>query len=181
MIILPKQQAVFVGVPRAGSMAVSRWLESLRPPSYALEDAEKLHDYHASLPEAMEITSQPLYAFWSFAMVRNPFERLVSYCAMFDEDFELNPRVALHRALAEPVNRWTMPQHDLLDGVKTVYRFEALDAAVADIAARLQITATFQKENESEHDPYRAYYTPELREMAEMRYGPDLQVYGYGF
>lgn len=181
MIILRKEQAVFVGVPRAGSMAVSRWLESLRPPSYGLEAAEKLHDYHASLPEAMEVTTQPLYSYWSFAFVRNPYERLVSNCAMFDDKFHQDPQASLLRSLEAPVTRWTMLQHDLLDGVKTIYRFEDIDNAVFGIANRLVITMPFKKENESSHLHYRSYYTPELRELADMRYATDLLVYNYGF
>lgn len=183
MIILPAQQAVFVGVPRAASKAVSQWLErSLRPQGGALHPAEALHCYHASIPEAVAAYGLPLYAYWSFAVVRNPFERLVSHCAMFDADFAANPRHSLYNALTSPPTRWTMSQHDLLDGVANVFRFEQLDAAVATIADRLGIsTATFQQEHQSEHGPYRGYYTPDLRELVELRYAADLLVYNYGF
>lgn len=184
MIILPKQQAVFVGVPRAGSKAISQWLEkALREPSYALEEAEKLHSYHASIPEAMEVTNKPLYAYWSFAVVRNPFDRLVSHCAMFDEKFEMMPQQSLLRALTEPMTRWTLPQHDLLDGVSNIFRFEQLDAAIVALRERFGIPESheFVPEHQSEHGPYRGYYTPELRELVEQRYSADLLIYNYGF
>lgn len=183
MIILPAQQAVFVGVPRAASKAVSQWLErSLRPQGGALHPAEAMHCYHASIPEAVAAYGLPLHAYWSFAVVRNPFDRLVSHCAMFDTDFVNNPQHSLYKALNAPPTRWTMPQHALLDGVGSVFRFEQLDAAVVAIGERLGIDAsTFLQEHQSEHGPYRDYYTPALRELVELRYAADLLVYNYGF
>lgn len=182
MITLPNHEAVFVGVPRAASLSISRWLEPLKC-GEALCEAERMHHFHASLHEAAEVCAYPLFRCWSFAVVRNPFDRIVSYCAMFDVDWGIDPAGCVRRSLESPVNRWTMPQSDIVRSVKTLYRFEALDECIADIAERLSIATPLVNvaEHETDHGHYRGYFTPETRKMAESRYAQDLFNFDYGF
>lgn len=190
MLILTEQVACFVCVPKTGSQAVSAWLEShFRQWGNAGHAVESLNDWHASLPE-VEATKQlafSVYDLWSFAIVRNPFDRLVSYCAAFDEDFANDPHGSLRRALETAidgdVNRWMMPQAIITQGVKSVFRFESFADAEKRIRFRLGIedASPIPAINESSHQRYPVYFTSELKEMAESFYAEDLRTFEYRF
>lgn len=184
MIILPEQNAVFVGIPRTGSMAMSRWLErAFRDGMGSPYPVESLHDWHATLSEAVDDSGFPLFRMWSFAVVRNPFDRLVSWAAMSDPDFAFDPRGALLRLLQAEPTRWTLPQVYFTDGVSQVYRFERLQEAVDDLRERLGVPADvlFPTEHETEHEQYRVYYDKELRELVMARYADDFAAFNYRF
>lgn len=187
MIILPEQNAVFVGIPRTGSKAMSLWLEA----AFRAEGGagatrypvESLHDWHATLSEALEASGYPLFRMWSFAVVRNPFDRLVSWAAMSDPNFESNGQYAVRRVLLEDNSRWMLPQTYFTDGVKQIYRFEKLDQAIIELRERLGISEDieFPHEHETNHDHYRAYFDDELRQLVFEKYAEDFKAFDYGF
>ena len=187
MIILPEQDAVFVGIPRTGSKAMSLWLEA----AFRAEGGagatkypvESLHDWHATLSEALEVSGYPLFRMWSFAVVRNPFDRVVSWAAMSDPHFAADGQYAVRKVLLEDDSRWMLPQTYFTDGVSTVYRFEDLDAAIADIRQRLGVpeAVEFTREHETEHEHYRAYFDDETRGLVQDRYACDFEAFGYRF
>lgn len=184
MIIMPEQNAVFVGIPRTGSMSMSQWLErGLRGGGASPYPVEALHDWHATLSEAIDASDYPLFRMWSFAVVRNPFDRLVSWAAMCDPDFAVDPRGALLRLLEAEPTRWTLPQVYFTDGVSQVYRFERLPEVVADLRDRLGIPAEveFTTEHETNREQYRLYYDKELRDLVSARYADDLAAFDYRF
>lgn len=184
MIILPEQNAVFVAIPRTGSASLSRWLESaFRKGDHMPCAAESLHEWHATLSEAIDASGYPLFRMWSFAVVRNPFDRLVSWAAMSDPDFAFDPRGALLRLMEAEPTRWTLPQVYFTDGVSQVYRFERLPEVMADLRERLGISADveFATEHETNHEQYRVYYDKELRKLVSDRYVDDLAAFDYRF
>lgn len=185
MIILPQQQLVFVAIPRTGSMAMSHWLEAaFRPGAGYNYPVEELHNWHATLDEAAEFCDFPLFRMWSFCVVRNPYDRLVSRCARFDHMFKADPRKSLFDALTmEEPGRMLMSQVPFTQDVSQVYRYEQLPAAVKDLRERFDIPATveFGKENESERGKYRMYYDKELRALFADRYAEDLKTLDYRF
>jgi len=184
MIIMPEQNAVFVGIPRTGSMSMSQWLErGLRGGGASPYPVEALHDWHATLSEAIDNSDYPLFRMWSFAVVRNPFDRLVSWCAFSDIEFTVNPRASLLRALESEPARWMLPQTYFADGVTQVYRYEALPAAIADLRARFGIAddIEFQREHETQREHYRRYYDDEMRRLVAERYADDLAAFDYRF
>lgn len=184
MIILPDQNAVFVGVPRTASKSMSQWLErGLREPGASPFPVESLHDWHATLSEAVDLSNYPLFRMWSFAVVRNPFDRLVSQCAMNDPNFAVNPRESLLVALDAEPTRWTLPQTYFTDGVTQVYRFEELPVSIAALRERLGIPdhVGFEREHETDREPYRVYYDGELRARVLDRYASDFAAFDYRF
>lgn len=184
MIIMPEQNAVFVGVPRTASMSMHRWLElGLRGGESSPFPIESLHSWHANLDEACRDSNYPLLTMWAFCVVRNPFDRLVSYCAAEDPFFAQDPRHSVLNALSEPVNRWTRPQIFFAKDIKQVFKFEELREAVLFLRKRLGISneIEFPAFHETERPHYRACYTDEARELAEDRYAIDLNEFGYGF
>lgn len=184
MLILPDQNAVFVAVPRTASKSMTQWLErALRSGGAPLGEAESLHDHHASLGEAVDVSGWPLFRMWSFCVVRNPFDRLVSWAAMSDPAFSFDPRASLEALLDAEPSRWTLPQVYFADGVTQVYRFEELDRAVADLQQRFEIDESFQflHEHETDREPYRRYFDGELRAEVQRRYAADFEAFGYRF
>lgn len=188
MLILAEKHAIFVAVPKTGSMALSRYIErSVRPDDVAGPDAERLHEWHATLEEVQPFLPFSVYDVWSFAVVRNPFDRLVSYCAGHDPHFQVNHKesisAALARVLRGEADRWLAPQVDLTAGVKTLFRYENLLHDFETILERLEIPVPEQmpRENESERGPYRTYFDGDLKAMVETAYADDLASFGYRF
>lgn len=188
MLILPEKHAIFVAVPKTGSMALSQYIEkALRPEGAAGPDAEKLHEWHATLEEVAPFLPFSVYDVWSFAVVRNPFDRLVSYCAGHDPHFQVNSKesitAALARVLRGEAERWLTPQVEVTAGVKTLFRYENLPAALDEILERLDLPVPeqFPVANESERGPYRAYFDGETKAMVESAYADDLTTFGYRF
>lgn len=184
MILLPQQDAVFVGIPRAASRSMSEFLErAFRDPSQASLEVESLHSWHASIEEASYVCDFPLRTMWSFCIVRNPFDRIVSWCAMSDPTFETDPMSSVRNMLLSEEDRWTLPQNHFTKDVKTIFRFEALEEAVVAVREKLAIPSSvaFPHEHESAHQHYRAYFDPASRTMAEIRYAEDLHTFDYSF
>lgn len=190
MLILPEHGACFIAIPKTGGQAMASHLEShLRTPESRTFDVEALHDWHANIEEVESTGALPfsLYDMWSFAVVRNPFDRLVSYCAFNDDYFHHDPRGSLdaHLKMVEEgdANRWLLPQSYFAAGVKCLYRFEELDSAVLDINARFGIegSAPLPVINESKRGRYAAYFDRELKARAEEAYKVDLLNFDYRF
>lgn len=189
MLIIPEYGACFVMVPKTGGQALAARLEAaLRTPEARTFAVEALHDYHANLEETESTGELPfsLYDMWSFAVVRNPFDRLVSFCAFDDPEFQHNPQHSMAAALqlVEEGNapRWLWPQVHFTAGVKKLYRFEELPAAVQDINARLPIgDEPLALVNESVRERHAAYYDSELKARVESVYHEDLLTFGYRF
>lgn len=136
-------------------------------------------------------------ACWKFALVRNPFDRLVSQYAFMrhrpdlrdfigmaaDDDFATYLGLIARRRHVQ----W-MPQHEFLcdaEGrimVDFIGRFENLAADARAILARLGLGAVaLQHANRGERGDWRAYYGPAERRMVETLHARDLDLFGYAF
>jgi hypothetical protein len=185
MIISKPYGVIYVAVPKTASQSLSLLLEGALKVEDCPYVAESMHDFHATLNEAIEVTDLPLEHYWSFAFVRNPFDRFISYCAGHVDGFNNDPGNAMVRALEEARagdNRWLLSQRQFVEGVTQVYRYEELNAAVADIAARLEIDLSeAPRLNASERQGYRGYFTDQMRaDIAEI-YASDLSYFDYRF
>lgn len=189
MFIIPEMGACFVAIPKTGSQTIAAWLQNnFRDDNSVVYAVESLHDWHANIEEVEATGELPfsIYDMWSFAMVRNPFDRLVSYCAQNCPEFQTHPRDVLREkllaAIAGEEDRWMLPQSYFARNVKKLYRFEELPAAAIDIANRLGIhDAALPHVNKSSRDRYPAYYDSELKSMVEHYYAEDLAAFGYSF
>lgn len=185
MIISKPHGVIYVAIPKTASQSMSLLLERHLKEEDCPYEAESLHDFHASLEEAKEITALPLENYWSFAFVRNPFDRFISYCAGHVDGFHTDPGTAIAQALEqarEGTNRWLLPQSYFLEGVRKVYRFEQLNEAVIDLSNRLEIDLLeAPRINVSEREPYAGYYNEELKAAVAEIYMSDLLNLDYRF
>jgi hypothetical protein len=127
---------------------------------------------------------------FKFSVVRNPYERFVSYVYFHyraDPALARDPLGTLKRALTVTApNRWTVPQtHYVTDAdgrllVDHVARFEALQEHFDVICRRIGVpVSTLPRVNVGNAPPYATCYDAELRDMAREAYADDFRLFGY--
>lgn len=130
----------------------------------------------------------------SFAIVRNPWDRFVSYVAFMMRHnglFESDPRTAMRRVLANPQNQSPVhfrPQADFVTDdagrqiVTRILRAEQLQQDFTVLCAALGLPPQILEiRNASTHRPYHEYYDPPLIEAVAIRYREDVERFGYRF
>jgi len=136
-------------------------------------------------------------AAFSFAFVRNPYDRAVSrfesvrqnpvhhchkqFCKMSFADFIRDEK---HRNLFK--SRTQLSEISDSSGkiiVSKVYRFEEYARGVADICQRIGLTppAALKTANPSQRQDYQTYFTPETRKLFDKIYHGDLDAFNYRF
>jgi hypothetical protein len=138
---------------------------------------------------------------FKFAIVRNPWDRLVSaweftrnrkrHSVSFPEfvgmllDLDLRKSEALWPDMVSI--RWhTMPQvdHISLNGgvaVDFIGRMETLEDDWEAICVRTGCNMKLSHRNRGVHEPYQAYYTSELAERVAQLFKRDIESFGYEF
>jgi hypothetical protein len=132
--------------------------------------------------------------YFSFAVIRNPWDRFVSYVAFMMRHnglFERDPQAAMRRVLAHPQNQSAVhyrPQSDFVTDeggqviVSALCRVERLQADFAEVCARIGLPPlALEQRNPSVHRPYTEYYDEELRDAVAALYREDIERFGYRF
>lgn len=132
--------------------------------------------------------------FFSFAVIRNPWDRFISYVAFMMRHnglFERDPQAAMRRVLANPQNQSAVhyrPQSDFVTDeqgqiiVSALCRVERLHEDFAAVCKRVGLPPlALEQRNASVHRRYTEYYDPELREAVGALYGEDIARFGYRF
>ena len=148
---------------------------------------------HISLRQLQANVGENIWRrYFKFAIVRNPYDRFVSVCAMLNKrnpSYGGGERAFMKRALAVPRFQERVlvrPQAEfLIDrtgdvGVDFVGRFETLqesfDAACRQIGIRaVPLAAT----NATEHAAFDTYYDAQLRRMVTDFYRGDFAMFDY--
>ena len=205
MIVSHRHRFVFFAVPRTGTHALR---DALRPllgdedwQQFALRGQARLpvpalarlgHG-HVSLRQLRASTDEGIWArYFKFAIVRNPYDRYVSACAMLNKR---NPRYAgneqafMKRALAVPRFRQRVlvrPQTEMLVdvsgglGLDFVGRFETLQESFDEACRQIGIApARLGAINATEHRAFETYYDDELCAMVTDFYRRDFEMLGY--
>lgn len=206
-IISHRHRFVFIAVPKVASHSVRFALRSqlgaedeeqvslfvrrriARPPFASQEHG---HQLAREVREALGVGSWADYL--SFAIVRNPWDRFVSYVAFMmrhNGAFDRDPRAAMHRVLANPQHQSPVhfrPQSDFVTDesgaliVSRICRAERLQQdfdAVCETLALPRIALEIR--NASSHRPYADHYDDELRAAVAARYRDDIERFGYRF
>ncbi|WP_428029105.1 sulfotransferase family 2 domain-containing protein [Ancylobacter sp.] len=172
-----------------------------------------------TLPEkhfsARELRERYGCAYWDsyfkFAVVRNPWDRLISWWAMIDARRPAwqsgVPQGSFHAHVLDRARTFDeflvncsgeisdrdgsksifRNQIDYLVGedgklmVDLVCRFERLRDDFEEVKNRTGITGALPTVNVSRHANYRTYYTPETRELVAREYARDIAFFGFEF
>lgn len=207
MIISHAHRYVFVPVPKTGTHAVRQALrEHLGPDDieqvglfvnkrFPYAELAAVRHGHFSLADVRPyVGAEVADDYFSFAFVRNPFDRFVSYCSFMTRQygaFEADPQGTMHRILFQlrPVDHvHFQPQHTLLCGadgeveVDFVGRVETMQADYDAVCERIGIpTRPLDRVNASKRGDYRDYYDQALIDGVADYYRRDLELFGYQF
>lgn len=155
-------------------------------------DVEHGHQLAREIRDILGLEAWSRYV--SFAVVRNPWARFVSYVAFMMRHnglFARDPQAAMRRVLAHPQNQSPVhfrAQADFVTDesgrvmVSHLLRAESLQAdfdALCDALSLPQVA--LETRNASEHRDYREYYDEELVNLVAERYRIDADLFGYRF
>ncbi len=206
-IISHQHQLIFIAIPKTGTHTVRRALR----PHLGEKDEEQVflfeqkrlpypefagvrHGHLAAVDLARVLGADIWGRYLSFCVVRNPWDRFVSYCSFITRkrgDFKKDPRATMQRILNNPWHEGRplyLPQsHFVVDDsgqtmVDVVCRMETFAKDVTRVfEAKGLPPPQLGSSNESEHKDFREYYTDSLREQVRERYRVDIERFGYSF
>ncbi len=159
---------------------------------------------HATAPEIKDIIGDSFNSYYSFAFVRNPFDKLIS------EYFYLTRQKNAHKGFINissfknfinelhekfhsmdtlpqyQINHYTPQYKFILDNndkimVNYVGRFENFTSDIKNIMKTLNINVPIIKLNTTNHKHYKHYYDKESIKMVEEMYHKDLEIFNYEF
>jgi hypothetical protein len=189
---------VFIHVPKTAGTSVRRLLGGW---SDAVREAIQGDRYkHLTASDAMNQVGHRAWSeYFTFAFVRNPWERMLSYYAFHRQGgggFSARPTIRFCRAHSFPefleryinATRWQGPQFDWLslpDGtipLDFVGRVENLEEDFRQVCTRLGVTpAPLPRLNVSSHRDYAEYYDAYTRSLVARAHERDVDYFGYRF
>lgn len=209
-MIISEQNIMFIHIPKTAGTSIVHMLltdmlgcetsgsiSSQPTPvqqTYGLGDNLK----HATLTELRQhLTPEVFQRYFKFAVVRNPWDRVVSSVTWSQHKYKVFSRVPFPDMVMMIPQIQTDPSHPLylifreqidfieLDGklaVDKVCRFENIQTDINILTNEIGIgEQKLSKFNTSEHDPYQTYYTPELKNIVQTCYMKDITTFGYEF
>ncbi|MDA7424236.1 sulfotransferase family 2 domain-containing protein [Thalassococcus lentus] len=213
MIISPGRRFIFVHIPKTGGTSLATALESrAMADDILIGDTPKAQKRknrlkklnargriwkHSTLADIDGVLSpDEISAMFCFALVRNPWDRLVSYYHWLrTQQFE-HPAVALSQALpfdkflAHPntmgsLSAWPSERYltdiggTLHDGL--FIRLEHFASDVAPLEQHLGFALKMPHENRSTHGDFRSYYTDDLADLVSQLCADDIARFDYRF
>ena len=206
-IISHQHQFVFVAVPKVAShsirFALRPFLDDNDEEQVSLfvrkridrpgfSNVEHGHQLAREIRDALGADVWSRYV--SFAVVRNPWARFVSYVAFMMRHnglFTSDPQAAMRRVLANPQNQSPVhfrAQADFVTDengrvmVSHLLRAESLQSDFDALCQALSLPqVALETRNASEHRDYREYYDEDLVRRVAERYRVDIDLFGYRF
>ena len=183
VLVSEELKLIFLHIPKTGGKSV---VATLRGMTQNIRRFNAIDNWHIQASRVKDLMKDDWDHYRSFAVVRNPWDRMVSAYAYStnhrvsfdafvsgDLDFMRNPRWVL----TKPQIHWT---HDDNGNclIKAICRYENLQD---DFAKVCPTAPPILHLNTSEHRPYQDYYTTGLRDCVGELFAADIAAFGYEF
>ena len=211
-MVIHELQAVFVHVPKTAGIAITH---AIMPHLVGYDTADQIGNLSEELKIRFEmrgaqkhkkardyvpddISQKHWNRYWKFAVVRNPWDRVISEFHWRQTLRSRHPSTDFNEFLdytearlngwCNDIYRWhawtqksyvTDTQGNVI--LDDVFRFEELDSAIEKIQEWLGLPLDVQRRNTSEHDHYRTYYTEATKARVAQLYAEDIEFFGYEF
>ena len=200
------RKAIFVHVPKNAGTSITKALRQTggykSPPYESVDHDFEMRWMDGESRRVMRAIGEDLWnECFTFAFVRNPWDRLVSgwqftrqrgkHEQSFAEFVKDLPSLdtsqesdALERAISTHWHAMPQSDHLVVDGVVTVDfvgHVETLDEDWRAISARIGSGGAIPRANTSDRGEYRSYFTDDLRAIVDERLHVDATTFGYTF
>jgi len=206
MIISHKLKCIFVAIPKTATHAIRFSLRKYMDEgtdweqvglfvkkSLPIDEIAKVEHGHITCREIQPFLDSALWeSYFKFAVVRNPYDRFVSFCAFInraDLNFAKQPLPKMKQTIEDKAVQQRIlfrPQYEFVTDVDKnllvdfVGRYEQLQEAYNQVCTQLNIPNTkLTKINRSIHKPFAEYYDEELRQAVFAFYRQDFELFGY--
>jgi hypothetical protein len=171
--------------------------ESIEKAVFGYADKNYGGDMFAGSPEKHYSASQYIAkigqenwdAYFTFAFVRNPWDRVISWIKYRDLRFgrleELNPK-KIETEIQQPMFKKFSYKNMLFDVngkclVDFIGSFENIDSDFESIKNKLGISGNLPMLNKTHHDPYWMYYNEATIDLVSKLYRDDIKQFGFEF
>lgn len=177
MIISHSLKFIFVHINKTGGTSIKNALK----PVLAEYDFNNLGEgKHASAKTLQESHPKEWGEYFTFAFVRNPWDRTVSRYFFWQESNKVPPTFEEFVKSGQFAS-WTLCGMLCGPGMKVIVdfvgRFENLNDDFAEICSRIGIDITLPHVNGSKHDHYANYYNPETWKIVQDHYANDVEKF----
>jgi hypothetical protein len=190
-----EHECIFIHIPKTGGLSLSQSLFGNRGGGH--------RTYFSYFPI---YSPEEFQQYFKFAIVRNPWDRLVSAYFFLQEGgvtdtdqqwFKQN--LSQYDNFEEFVHGWLtkqnsysylhfIPQHYYVAHrgrimIDKVYKLENISSAVADLNTKLGVDISLPHKNKTQgrNSDYREYYTSETRNIVKRIYLEDIKLFDYSF
>lgn len=194
MLICHSRKFLFIHIQKTGGTTIR---SLLRPIAHDARNGGGKHNI--AIMARREMGWNKYHKYYTFAFVRNPWDRLVSWYSMFDGaahsgnmwfhrkyklpfpcDFETF-LVKSSAALLRPQWHYVSNRRDKCM-VNDVYRFENFSDEIRRLGGKLGVEFNhIPHRGKSAHRQYQEYYTPSTMELVAERFAQDIDNFGYTF
>ncbi len=211
-MISHRYRAIFIHIPKTGGASIERliwsdeektednlWMGYTRPHHNKYQSGALQHLWALNVMKA--VGAETYRDYYTFAMVRNPWDRVISQYLYLQKRWDLRKFLGVPRHLSfvdylgliikHPHVHWESQCKFVYDAddqilVDKIYRYEEFDESVRSIlvqigAVRPQDEIHIPHANKSERKAYYYYYDDYTRDMVAEIYHDDISRFDYAF
>jgi hypothetical protein len=175
MVCMKVKDCVFIHIPKTAGSSITQWIKENT--SYREYFEYPVHAKLSNIKDSYE---------FSFCVVRNPWDRVVSLWAFWNEVknthvsfdtfvYNLNTyKFSEDFTFDQPQKEW------IPDGVTHLLKFETIVQDFVQIQDLFGSSVPLLNINASEHTEYHTYYTQETWDIVATIFKHDIEAFGYG-
>lgn len=188
MIISEKYKFIFIHIYKNAGTSI----RSALSPFSTMSVSSQFTTNHATAHEIKEKIGEKFNEYFSFAIVRNPWDWQVSlYSYILKNEFHPHHNLVKNLGSFEEYIKWRCKNdvhyqkdfiyqnNELL--VNFVGRYENLDSDFQKICSRIGICTKLPKLNVSNTTPYQKFYSETTKNLIKEVFEPDIRTFNYEF